>query len=355
MTGPDSGGGTSEVPGGWPAIIARLVAGEDLDAEQARFALGDVLEGSAGEARLAGLLVGLAAKGPSPTELEAMVDAMLDAAVPLVLSDPHSTTDIVGTGGSPRRREAALNVSTMAAFVAAGAGAVVCKHGNRRASSTSGSFDLLDELGVTVELDADGVRRCVDEAGIGFAFARVFHPAMRHAAPVRTALGVPTVFNVLGPLAHPGGVTRSVIGVGAPSLAPLMIDVLARRGSPRAMVVCGHDGTDEIVTTGTTRIHELRDGEVRVYDFDPASVGIAVVEAAQVQGGDPVRNATIARELFAGAGGPVADMVALNAAAVLVVAGRADSIADGLELARAALADGAASRRLETLVALLNP
>jgi anthranilate phosphoribosyltransferase len=330
VTGPDSGGGTSEVPGGWPAIFARLVAGEDLDAEQARFALGDVLEGSAGEARLAGLLVGLAAKGPSPTELEAMVDAMLDAAVPLVLSDPHSTTDIVGTGGSPRRREAALNVSTMAAFVAAGAGAVVCKHGNRRASSTSGSFDLLDELGVTVELDADGVRRCVDEAGIGFAFARVFHPAMRHAAPVRTALGVPT-------------------------LAPLVIDVLSRRGSPRAMVVCGHDGTDEIVTTGTTRIHELRDGEVRVYDFDPASVGIAVVEAAQVQGGDPVRNATIARQLFAGAGGPVADMVALNAAAVLVVAGRADSIADGLELARAALADGAASRRLETLVALLNP
>lgn len=346
--------GTREAPGGWPVLIARLVAAEDLDAEQARFALGDVLAGEAGDARLAALLVGLAAKGPSPVELEAMVDAMLGASVPLPLTDPGATTDIVGTGGSASRRNAALNVSTMAAFVAAGAGAVVCKHGNRKASSTSGSFDLLDALGLPVELDAEGVRRCVDEVGIGFAFARVFHPAMRHAAPVRTALGIPTVFNVLGPLAHPGGVTRSVIGVGTPDLAPLMIDVLARRGSPRAMVVCGHDGTDEIVTTGSTRIHELRNGEVTVYDFDPSSLDIPTADPVSVQGGDPDRNAAIARRVFAGEPGPIADLVALNAAAVLVVADHVDTLGDGLVLARASLTDGAAAGRLAALAALFD-
>jgi anthranilate phosphoribosyltransferase len=336
----------------WPAILSALVAGRDLDGAQARLAVTDVLNGHAGDIRLAAFLVGLAAKGVSPSELTAMAEAMVDMAEPLPLVDASSVVDIVGTGGAARRRSAALNVSTMSCFVAAGAGATVCKHGNRRASSTSGSFDLLEALGVPTELDAAGVRRCVDEVGLGFAFARMFHPAMRHAAAVRSALGIPTVFNVLGPLAHPAGVTRTVLGVSDPSLAPLMIDVLRRRGAQRAMVVCGHGDTDELVTTGLTTVHELRDGNVQVSDFDPASVGITVVDQAAVAGGTPERNAEIAHEIFAGASGPLTDMVALNAAAALVVSGTVDTMSDGLDLARTALSDGSAAAKLDALVSL---
>lgn len=336
----------------WVAIISALVAGRDLDEDQARSAVTDVLDGTAGDARLAALLVGLAAKGVSPVELTAMVGAMVDMAEPLPLADASAVVDIVGTGGAARRRSAALNVSTMACVVAAGAGAVVCKHGNRKASSTSGSFDLLEALGVRTDLDAAGVRRCVDDIGLGFAFARVFHPSMRHAAAVRSTLGIPTVFNILGPLAHPAGVTRTVLGVSNPSLAPLMVDVLRRRGAPRAMVVCGHGDTDEFVTTGTTTVHELRDGEVQVFEFDPTSVGIAVVDPSAVAGGSPERNADIAHEIFAGGQGPLTDMVALNAAAALVVSSGVDSIDEGLGRARAALADGSAAAKLDALVAL---
>jgi anthranilate phosphoribosyltransferase len=346
---PDRVNGDSDL---WPGIMATLVAGRDLDDDQARGAIMGVLDGTAGDARLAALLVGLAAKGVTSPELAAMVDVMVTMAEPLPLTDPSAVVDIVGTGGAERRRSAALNVSTMACFVAAGAGATICKHGNRRASSTSGSFDLLEQLGVPTDLDAAGVRRCVDEVGVGFAFARMFHPAMRHAAAVRSTLGIPTVFNVLGPLAHPAGVTRSVLGVSDPALAPLMADVMRRRGAERAMVVCGHGDTDELVTTGPTLVHELRDGEVQVFEFDPASVGLTVVDPTAVAGGSPERNADIARDVFAGREGPMADMVALNAAAALVVAGAADSITDGLDMARTALADGAAAARLDALVGL---
>lgn len=352
MTSPLSPDGVNGGDDQWVTILSALVAGTDLDEGQARTAVTDVLDGNAGDVRLAALLVGLAAKGVTPTELTAMVEAMVAMAEPLPLADASAVVDIVGTGGAARRRHAALNVSTMACFVAAGAGATVCKHGNRRASSTSGSFDLLEALGVPTELNADGVRRCVDEVGLGFAFARIFHPAMRHAAAVRTMLGIPTVFNTLGPLAHPAGVTRTVLGVSDPTLAPLMIDVLRRRGSPRAMVVCGHGDTDELVTTGPTTVHELRHGEVQVFEFDPASVGLAVVEPSAVAGGTPQRNADIAAAIFAGAQGPLTDMVVLNAAAALVVSGHADSIGDGLVKAQTSLADGSAAARLDALVAL---
>lgn len=352
MTLPLLPDGVNEGHDHWTAIISALVAGRDLDATEARAALTDVLDGTAGDVRLAALLVGLAAKGVSPIELSAMVEAMVDHAEPLALTDAAAVVDIVGTGGAERRRSAALNVSTMACFVAAGAGVTVCKHGNRRASSTSGSFDLLEALGVPTDLDAIGVRRCVDEVGLGFAFARVFHPAMRHAAAVRSTLGIPTVFNILGPLSHPAGVTRTVLGVSDPSLAPLMIDVLRRRGAVRAMVVCGHGDTDELVTTGPSIVHELRDGEVQVFTFDPESVGLAVVEPAAVAGGSPQHNADIAHGIFAGAQGPLTDMVALNAAAALVVSGSADTIAEGLDQARSALADGSPAAKLKALVTL---
>ena len=351
MSGPAEGAGEVGATAPWSDVLSALVAGDDLAPEWAAAVIADTLAGAAGDARLAGLLVGLAAKGVRPAELEAMVGAMVDAAAPLVLTDPAHTIDIVGTGGAPRRREAALNVSTMSAITASAAGAVVCKHGNRRASSTSGSFDLLEALGIPTDLDAAGVRACVDDLGVGFAFARSFHPAMRHAAPVRTALGIPTVFNVLGPLSHPAGLTRMLLGVGDPTLAPVVADTLVRRGSPRAMVVCGHDATDEIVTTGPTTIHEVRDGSVEVWELDPAAFGIEVVPVAAVAGGDPQRNAAIATEVFAGSGGPVADLVALNAAAALVVAGRAETIVDGLGPARAALVDGSAAATVAALVA----
>lgn len=352
MSGPADEAGDLEAGAPWADLLTELVAGRDVPGPWLAAAIGDTLAGAAGDARVAGLLVGLAAKGVRPAELDAMVGAMLAAATPLELSDPDGTIDIVGTGGAPRRREAALNVSTMAAFVASAAGATVCKHGNRRASSTSGSFDLLEALGIATDLDAAGVRRCVDEFGIGFAFARAFHPAMRHAAPVRAALGIPTVFNVLGPLSHPAGLTRVLLGVGDPALAPLVADTLVRRRSPRALVVCGHDATDEIVTTGPTTVHEVRDGAVHVWELDPASFGIEVVPVSAVAGGDPARNAAIATEVFAGGGGPVADLVALNAAAALLVAAQVDSIDDGLIRARAALADGSAAARVAVLASV---
>jgi anthranilate phosphoribosyltransferase len=341
--------GALDAHGGWPALIAALVAGEDLAPAAANAALTDILEGSVPESRIAALLVGLAAKGASAAELDGMVDAMRAAALPLDLTDVDGVVDIVGTGGAPTRRVAALNVSTMASFVAAGAGARVCKHGNRMASSTSGSMDVLEALGVGIELGPDGVRRCVDEVGIGFAFARVFHPAMRHAAPVRTALGIPTVFNLLGPLSHPGGVRRAVLGVSDPDKAAVMVDVLRRREAPRAMVVCGHDRTDELLTTGPTTVHELRDGDVRSYELDPTSLGLELVTAEEVAGGDPATNAAIANAVFAGKPGPHAELVALNAAAALVVAGVVDTLADGLDAARASIADGAAAERLDGL------
>lgn len=335
--------------GGWPAVLGRLMAGVDLTGGEAGAAMEQILAGAATDAQIAAFIVALRMKGETVPEVEGLVDAMLGAAAPLVLPPGPDAVDIVGTGGAPSRRAHALNVSTMASFVAAGAGARVVKHGNRRASSTSGSTDLLDALGVAVDLDGPGVARCVADAGIGFCFARSFHPAMRHAGPVRAELGVPTVFNFLGPLAHPAQVRRQVIGVSDDRVAPVVMGVLQRRGAERAMVVWGHDGTDELTTTGPTTVHELRDGEVRTYEFSPRDVGLAEVDTAQVAGGDPVVNAAIATRVFAGEPGAYADIVALNAGAALVVAGLADDLGDGLGRARASITSGAAAGVLERL------
>jgi len=339
---------------GWPAVLTTLVDGHDLDAVTSRAALEQILAGEADPAQIAGFLVALRAKGESVTEVSAMVDAMLAASAPIALSPGADPIDIVGTGGSPSRRAHALNVSTMASFVAAGAGARVVKHGNRRASSTSGSFDLLEALGVAVELDGTGVARCVDEVGIGFCFARSFHPAMRHAGPVRSALGIPTVFNFLGPLSNPAGVQRQVIGVSDERIAAIVVGVLAERGAPRAMVVSGAGGIDELTVTGTSTIHELRDGVVSTRTFDPAEVGISIVGPDAIAGGDPEANAAIARRVFAGEQGAVRDIVCLNAAAGLVVAGVVDDLAAGVERARASIDSGAAAEVLVRLVEVSN-
>jgi anthranilate phosphoribosyltransferase len=341
---------TLEDLGGWRAVLSRLTEGSDLTAEQAGAAMDEILGGRATAAQIAAFIIALRMKGEAVDEVVGMVDSMLAAAAPITLPPDLDPVDIVGTGGAPTRRVHALNVSTMACFVVAGAGVPVCKHGNRRASSTSGSFDALEALGVPGDLDGATVARCVAEAGVGFCFARTFHPAMRHAGPVRAELGVPTVFNFLGPLSNPARVRRTVIGVSDERVAPTVIGVLQRRGMARAMVVHGSDGMDELTLTGPSTVLELRDGEVRRYELDPADLGLAVVPPAAVAGGDEHVNAGIAQRLLDGEPGPYRDIVMLNAAAGLVVGDAVASMADGLEAARASIDSGKARAALESLV-----
>ncbi|WP_419841518.1 anthranilate phosphoribosyltransferase [Candidatus Poriferisodalis sp.] len=340
--------------GGWKAVLTDLVAGIDLSPEVARAALGAILSQRATDAQLAGFVIALGMKGGSVPELTGLVDAMHDAAVPL--SVPAGAIDIVGSGGAPVRQRHALSVSTMAAFVAAAAGAVVCKHGSVAASSSSGSFDTLAALGLATELDGPSVERCVSEIGLGFAFAKTFHPAMRFAASVRAELGVPTTFNFLGPLSNPARVKRQVLGVSDPVMAPRVAGVLAARGSKRSLVVHGADRLDEITLTDLTRIYEVRDGEiVDEYQFDPASIGVERVNRAELWGGGPQQNAEILRAIVAGEEtGAKARIVELNAGAGLVVAGLAENFAEGAELAHAAVADGRAAAKLESAVRLTN-
>jgi anthranilate phosphoribosyltransferase len=336
--------------GGWPGVLRPLLDGKDLPADTAAAAMGEVLAGNATSAQISAFIVALRMKGESVDEMAGMVRAMLDAAAPLDLG--VDAIDIVGTGGAPARRKAALNVSTIACFVAAGAGASVCKHGNRAASSTSGSFDLLEALGLPVDLAPAVVARCVREAGVGFAFARTFHPAMRHAAPVRAEIGVPTVFNVLGPLAHPGRVHRQVIGVPDPAMAERMLRVLAATGSVHAMVVSGAGNLDELTTTGTSLVHELRDGELRRYEVEPEDVGLARATPDQLAGGDASANRALAEQVLAGEHGAARDIVLFNAGAGLVVAGVAPDLRAGVDAARAPVDSGAAAAALARLLAV---
>jgi anthranilate phosphoribosyltransferase len=336
------------IHGGWPTLLSRLVDGSDLTTDEGRDAMAVVLAGEATDAQLAGFLLGLAGKGEAAAEMSGMVDAMLDAAAPLELSQ-HHVIDIVGTGGSPRRRTRALNVSTAASFVAAGAGAKVCKHGNRRASSTSGSSDVLDELGIAVELDGPQVAACVAQVGIAFAFARMFHPAMRHAATVRAELGIPTVFNMLGPLAHPARLKRAVIGVSDPSRLELLADVMRRRGVDRVWLVHGQDGLDELSTSAPSQIVDVSADRVERRTLHASEVGITEVSGDEIGGGDPVDNARIITEVLAGKPGPDADLILLNAAAGLVVSGLHDDLGEALEAARTSISSGAAERTLTDL------
>jgi len=337
--------------GAWPGVLRRLVAGEDLGGVLARATLERVLAGEASEAQIAGLCVGLAAKGPSPSELAGLVDAMLDAAAPLELADPAATIDLVGTGGSRALGGPAFNVSTMASIVAASAGATVCKHGNRRASSASGSTDLLETLGIEIDLDGVGVAACVAEAGVGFAFARRFHPAMRHVAPARTELGIPTVFNLLGPLSHPGRVRRAVVGVADPTLVDLVAATLAERDMVHAWVVHG-DGLDELTTTAPTQVVEVRRGVTRQFTLDATDVGLPRAHLEQLAVGGPQENAAAARSVLEGRPGPIRDMVVLNAAAGLLVADRCTDLGVGVEQCADAIDRGAALSTLGVLVAV---
>lgn len=338
--------------GGWPAVLRTLLAGDDLFTDLAEAAFVEVLEGRATPAQIAGFAVGLRAKGETIQELCGMLDAMLRLADRVTLPEGVAAVDTCGTGGSHHRRVACFNVSTIAALVIAGAGGTVCKHGGRAATATSSSGDLLDALGVVIDLGPAGVARCVTETGFGFCFAPRYHPAMRHAAPVRKELGVPTLFNVLGPLANPAGVRRQVVGVSDGRLATKIIGVLQTRGAERALVVHGDDGLDELTTVTTSTVLELRDGAIRTVTVDPAHHGIISPDPSALHGGDVARNVELATAVLAGEKGPHRDIVALNAAAGLVVGGVVDDLGAGYEAAQASIDDGAAAAVLERVVAV---
>ena len=264
----------------WPDALNAVMAGNDLSRTQASAAMAEIMDGRATDAQIAALIVGLRTKGESADEIAGLVDAMMAAAVTV---DTTSAVDIVGTGGDGY---GTFNISTTAAFIAAGAGVKVAKHGNRAASSMTGSADLLEALGFDLELGPDEVRRMVDESGFGFFFAPRFHPAMRHAVPVRRELGVRTVFNFLGPLCNPAG-ARMSIGVSDARMAHLMIEVLAAREVDRAFVFYGEEGLDELSTAGPSRIFRLVDGEVTEAEFTPEDFGIARSPVASLVGGGP--------------------------------------------------------------------
>ncbi|HEX2042450.1 MAG TPA: anthranilate phosphoribosyltransferase [Acidimicrobiales bacterium] len=334
--------------GGWPAVLGVLTSGRDLTADQAGAALADVLQGSATPAQIAGFCIALRMKGETVEEMTGLLRTMLAYAQPVTLPAGPAAVDTCGTGGDCSH---SINVSTVAAFVVAGAGARVCKHGNRAASSACGSADVLAALGVAVDLGPDAVATCVEQAGMGFCFAPRFHSALRHAGPTRRELGVATVFNFLGPLANPARVRRQVLGVSDPAMAEKVVGVLAANGAERALVVFGHDGLDELTTTTTSTVHELRDGSVRTYTVDPNELGIPPAVPSALRGGDADRNAAFAREVLAGRPGPHRDIVLLNAAAGIVAAGLADDLAEAMAAAASAVDEGRAATVLERLVA----
>ena len=345
---------TLETIGGWPAVLGRVFSRQDLTADEASAALDDVLQGTATPAQIAAFVAGLRTKGETVEEMTGLVRAMRAHGESLEVG--VEVVDTCGTGGD---RSGTINVSTLSALVVAGAGAVVCKHGERAASSLAGSADVLEALGVVIDLGPSGVRRCIDEAGIGFCFAPRFHPAMRYAAPVRRDLGVTTVFNFVGPLVNPAGATRQLVGVSDPVMADKMLDVLETFGSVHAMVVFGHDGLDELSTTArSTLIESVReqDGTCRRrrLEIEPASLGLKSAALGDLKGGDATRNAQLGLQLLDGELGPRRDLVCLNAAAALIVAGLADDLADGLEIASAAVEDGNARSALDRLVAVSN-
>ncbi|MGH9279981.1 MAG: anthranilate phosphoribosyltransferase [Acidimicrobiales bacterium] len=337
--------------GGWPAVLGRLTRRQDLSGDEAGAALAEILEGDATPAQIAGFCIALRMKGETVDEMAGMLATMLRFATRVPLPEDLPVVDTCGTGGD---RSHTINVSTLAALVVAGAGVPVCKHGNRAASSACGSADVLEALGVAIDLGPQEVADCVAQAGMGFCFAPKFHGAMRHAGPTRRELGVPTVLNFLGPLANPARVKRQTLGVSDPSMAERMIGVLAANGCARALVVYGHDGLDELSTTTTSTVLDLQDGAVRTYVVDPAHVGLPHASAGSLRGGDATTNADLARRVLDGENGPHRDIVVLNAAAGIVAGGRADSLGAGVEAATASIDEGRAAGVLDAMVRVSN-
>ena len=349
--------------GAWPGVLTRLLDGVSLSAGEAESVLAEVLSGEATPAQIAGLAVALRSKGESVAEMTGFVRAMVAHAVPLPLPAGTEVVDTCGTGGDRLR---SINVSTIASLVVAASGAKVCKHGGRASSSAVGAADVLEALGAVADLGPEGVARSIDEVGLGFCFAPRFHPAMRFAGPVRRELGIPTVFNFLGPLANPARAEFQVIGVSDPAMADKMLGVLAANGTRRAMVVHGDDGLDELSTTGPSTVHELvrtPDGSdpagdgtvsVEVYRIDPSDLGLARATLEDLRGGDATVNADAIRRVVAGDASPHRDIALLNTAAALVVVGRAPDLAAGVALAAEQIDSGRAAAVLDDFIRVTN-
>lgn len=338
----------------WPALTSSLIAGQDLAPEQTAWAMHEVMEGEATAIQLAGFLVALAAKGITSAELTGLADAMVEHAIPL--RAPAGAVDIVGTGGDMAQT---VNISTMSSLVIAASGRPVVKHGNRASTSRSGSADVLEALGVRLDLQPEQVEAVVQEAGITFCFAQVFHPSMRYAVEARKGLALPTVFNVLGPITNPGRPAAAAVGVADAAMAPVVAGVFAARDTS-ALVFRGQDGLDELTVGAPSDIWEVRQGSVVLHELDPErDLGIDRSPLGALRGGTAEENADVARRVFAGEQGPVRDAVVLNSAAGIVAADAAGPLsqesltgrlASAAQEAREVLDSGAAAARLERWV-----
>jgi anthranilate phosphoribosyltransferase len=343
----------------WPTLITQLLTGSDLSISEASWAMDKIMVGAVTEAQLAGFLIALRAKGETVDEIVGFRDAILDHALPLQV-DPF-VLDIVGTGGD---RYGTVNVSTMASIVAAASGVPVLKHGNKAASSLSGSSDVMRALGIDIDIEPERVAEVLLEAGISFAFAAKFHPGFKNAAGVRSDLGVPTVFNFLGPLCNPARAEASAVGVAHLDRVPLITGVFQTRGAT-ALVFRGDDGLDELTTTGHSHIWEVSRGSVKEHDLDPRDLGLARSNIDQLKGGDAAYNAEVVRRVVSGEPGPVRDMVLLNAAAGLVAfelasdptevdRGIVERLREKMTVVETAIDSGAAAKKLEDWIAATN-
>nr|WP_217915638.1 anthranilate phosphoribosyltransferase [Miltoncostaea marina] len=326
--------------------IDRMLDGEDLGREGASEALDAILSGEAGDAQTAAFLIALRAKGETAEELAGLA-ATVRARAERVAPPSGAFIDTCGTGGG----RPTFNISTTSTFVVAGAGVAVAKHGNRSATSKCGSADVLEALGARIDLGPDEVARCLDETGLGFMFAPSHHPAFRHIVPVRRALGVRTIFNLLGPLTNPAGAPRQLLGVSDAAYLERMGQALAVLGCERALLVRGRDGMDEVSSAAVTDVVAVDDGEVRRSTIDPAALGVTAPADGELAGGDPAHNAEVLRGVLGGRRGPARDVVVLNAAAAIWLAGVADGLEPAMALAEASIDEGAARDRLDAFVA----
>jgi anthranilate phosphoribosyltransferase len=330
-------------------LIQKVSTGALLSTDEIRTALEIMTDGHASAAQMGAFLMALRVRGETVEEITGAAQ-MLRAKMNRV-SAPPGAVDIVGTGGDSH---GTFNVSTASSIVAAGAGLTIAKHGNRRVSSLSGASDVLTELGVKVDASPDTVAKAIAEAGVGFLWAPMYHPSMKHWAPIRAELGIRTIFNLLGPISNPAGVKRQVLGVFSLEWVEPIAHVLKNLGAEHVWVVHGHDGLDELTTTGATTVAELKDGKVTVFEVTPADAGLAPAKLADLKGGDAATNAAAIRDLLAGAKGPFRDIVLLNTAAALIVGGKAASLTDGVALAVHAIESGAARAALDKLIQITN-
>jgi len=330
-------------------LIGKVATGAELTVQESASAFDRMMSGEATPSQMGALLMGLRVRGETVDEITGAVTTMRAKMLPVAA--PRDAIDVVGTGGDA---SGSYNISTCAAFIVAGAGVPVAKHGNRALSSRSGAADVLAALGVRIDIGPDAIARCISEAGIGFMFAPLHHPAMKHVGPTRVELGTRTIFNLLGPLSNPAGVKRQMVGVFSRHWVEPLAKVLGRLGSERAMVVHGSDGLDEITTAGPTSVASLENGDVRTFEIKPDDVGLPKADPKRLLGGDAEANAEALLSVLKGDKSAYRDVAMFNAAAALVVAGRAKDLPDGMALARTSIDSGEAEGRLDRLIAVSN-